>query len=89
MKGGRRKRNQAEYLIKGYRLFDKVSYNGNTYFIFGRRNSDFFNIRNLDGENVNKGSVSCNKIKLVEKAKGYLTEIRKQAVWEYAIPPTA
>ena len=87
LKGGIRKRNQAEYLVKGYRLFDKVSYNGNTYFIFGRRKSGFFDIRNLNGEKVNKGSISCKKIKLIEKAKGYLTEIRKQAMWEYAIPP--
>lgn len=89
LKGGRRKRNQTEYLVKGYRLFDKVSYSGNSYFIFGRRKSGFFDIRNLNGEKVNKGSVSCKKIKLIEKAKGYLTEIRKQSVWEDAIPPTA
>lgn len=80
LKGGTLKRNQAEYLVKGFRLFDKVSYNGNYYFIFGRRKSGFFDIRNLNGEKVNKGSVSCKKIKLVEKAKGYLTEMRKQAV---------
>ncbi len=89
LKGGRRKRNQAEYLVKGFRLFDKVSYDGKFYFIFGRRKSGFFDIRNLSGEKVNKGSVNCKKIKLVEKAKGYLTEIRRQAMWEYAIPPTA
>lgn len=89
LKGGIRKRNQAEYLVKRYRLFDKVSYSGNFYFIFGRRKSGFFDIRTLNSEKVNNGSISCKKIKLVEKAKGYLTEIRKQAVWEYAIPPTA
>ena len=27
LKGGVRKRNQAEYEVKGFRLFDKVSYN--------------------------------------------------------------
>lgn len=89
LKGGIRKRNQAEYLVKGFRLFDKVSYDGKLYFIFGRRNSGFFDLRNLNGEKVNKGSVSCKKIKLVEKTKGYLTEIRRQAMWDYAIPPTA
>ncbi len=87
LKGGLRKRNRAEYLVKGYRLFDKVSYSGNSYFIFGRRKSGFFDIRTLNGEKVNKGSISYKKIKLIEKAKGYLTEIRKQAVWKYAIPP--
>ncbi len=78
LKGGIRKRNQADYLIKGYGLFDKVSYDGKLYFIFGRRNSGFFDIRNLNGEKVNKGSVSCKKIKLVEKAKGYLIEQQEQ-----------
>ena len=78
LKGGIRKRNQAEYLVKGYRLFDKVSYNGNSYFIFGRRNSGFFDIRNLNGEKVNKGSVSYKKLKFLESAKGYLTERQEQ-----------
>ena len=87
LKGGIRRRNQAEYLVKGYRLFDKVSYNGTVYFIFGRRKSGFFDIRNLNGEKVNKGSISCKKIKLIEKAKGYLTEIRKQAMWTQFLPP--
>lgn len=62
LKGGIRRRNQAEYLVKGYRLFDKVSYNGTIYFIFGRRKSGFFDIRNLNGEKVNKGSISCRKL---------------------------
>lgn len=78
LKGGIRKRNQADYLVKGFRLFDKVTYNGAFYFIFGRRKSGFFDIRNLNGEQVNKGNVNCKKIILVEKAKSYLTETRKQ-----------
>lgn len=78
LKGGIRKRNQAEYLVKGFRLFDKVVYQNKPYFIFGRRSSGFFDIRNLNGEKVNKGSISYKKIRLVEKAKCYLTEIRKE-----------
>ena len=78
LKGGIRKRNQADYLVKGYRLFDKVSYDGKLYFIFGRRNSGFFDIRNLNGEKVNKGSVSYKKLKFLESAKGYLTERQEQ-----------
>ena len=89
LKGGKRKRNQAEYLVKGFRLFDKVSYDGKPYFIFGRRASGFFDIRNLSGEKVNKGNVSCKKLKFLETAKGYLIEVRKQGGMEYAIPPTA
>lgn len=76
LKDGRKKRNQAAYLVKGYRLFDKVNYNRKEYFIFGRRASGFFDIRTLSGEKVNKGSISCKKLKLLEASKGYLTERR-------------
>ena len=78
LKGNIRKRNQADYLIKGYRLFDKVSYNKREYFIFGRRTSGFFDIRKLDGTKVNKGSISYRKLGLKEKAKHYLIERRRQ-----------
>jgi N6-L-threonylcarbamoyladenine synthase len=74
LKGGYRKRNQAEYLVKGYRLFDKVQYLRKEYFVFGRRTNGFFDIRTLDGEKVNKGSISCKKLRLVEITKGFLTE---------------
>lgn len=57
-KGGIRKCNQAPYLVKGFRLFDKVSYQGKEYFIFGRRATGYFDIRTLDGIKVNKGSIS-------------------------------
>ena len=79
LKGGNRKLNQAEYLVKGYRLFDKVQYHGKEYFVFGRRTSGFFDIRTLDGEKVNKGSISYKKLRLVEITKGFLTEIKEVA----------
>ena len=75
-KGGTRKRNQAEYIVKGFRLFDKVLYQNKEYFIFGRRKTGFFDIRNLYGEKVSKGSISCKKLKLLETAKTILTEKR-------------
>lgn len=76
LKGGTRKRNQAPYIVNGYRLFDKVLYQGKEYFIFGRRQSGFFDIRTLSGDKVNKGSISCKKLQLVEKGKFMLTERR-------------
>ena len=82
LKGGIKKRNQAPYIVKGYRLFDKVKYNNKEYFIFGRRSNGFFDIRNLQGEKVNKGSISYKKLKLLETRKKYLTERRLE------IPPT-
>ena len=75
-KGNIRKRNQAEYIVKGFRLFDKVSYNGKEYFVFGRRNSGFFDIRNLHGDKVNKGSISYKKIIFLCTSNKYLTERR-------------
>ena len=76
LKGGIRKLNQAKYEVLGFRLFDKVSYNNKEYFIFGRRNSGYFDIRTLEGEKVNKGSISCKLLKLVQSRKNILIERR-------------
>ena len=76
LKGGTRKKNQAEYLVKGLRLFDQVSYLGKAYFIFGRRQSGFFDIRTLSGEKVNKGSISYRKLKFLAPRSYYITERR-------------
>lgn len=84
LKGGIRKRNQACYLVKGFRLFDKVSFEDNDYFIFGRRQSGFFDLRNLSGDKVNKGSVSYRKIKFLEPRQYYLCERRITDAQEYA-----
>ena len=84
LKGSIRKRNQACYLVKGFRLFDKVSFEGKDYFIFGRRQSGFFDLRNLSGDKVNKGSVSYRKIKFLEPRQYYLCERRVTDTQEYA-----
>ena len=73
-KGGIRKRNQAPYLVKGFHLFDKVLYQSKEYFIFGRRTSGYFDIRTLDGQKANKGSVSHKKLKLIGMQSNYLME---------------
>ena len=74
LKGGIRKLNQAAKYVKGYKLFDKVSYQGDEYVIFGRRASGFFDIRTLDGKKVNKGSVSYKKLKFIQNQQSYITE---------------
>lgn len=76
LKGGVHKKNQAPKYVKGYQLFDTVSYKGKLYFVCGRRSSGFFDIRTLDGTKVNKGSVSQKKLKLINNNKSYLTEMR-------------
>ena len=77
LKGGIRKLNQAKYEVFGYRLFDKVVFDKSEYFIFGRRSSGFFDIRNLEGVKINKGSISYKKLKLVLPRKNILIERRE------------
>lgn len=74
-KGGIRKRNQAPYQVKGFRLFDKVLYQGKKCFIFGRRTSGRMDIRLLDGTHIN-ASVGYKNLKLLELRKAYLIERR-------------
>lgn len=78
LKGGRKKLNQAPFLVKGYRLFDLVEYKKDLYYIFGRRESGYFDIRKLDGTKVNKGSISCRHIRLIDKRKTIIIEKRMQ-----------
>ena len=82
LKGGIRKRNQAPFEVKGFRLFDKVACKGEEGFIFGRRSSGYFDVRKLNGTHISAG-ISCKKLRLLEKRQTYLTEIRK----EEALPP--
>lgn len=76
LKGGIRKRNQAPYLVKGFRLFDKVLYQGQECFIFGRRSTGYMDLRLLDGTHINP-SVGFKKLKLLEPRSNYLVEIHK------------
>lgn len=75
LKGGYRKFNQAPKYVSGYQLFDKVLYNNQECFIFGRRSSGSFDVRLLDGTKLSAG-VSYKKLKLLEKRKSYLIERR-------------
>lgn len=81
LKGGKRKASKAPYLVHDYRLFDKVFSESKEWFVFGRRTSGYFDLRDLNGNKLNKGSYSCKKIKLLELGRSLLTERRQ------AIPP--
>jgi 5-methylcytosine-specific restriction endonuclease McrA len=61
LKGGYRKLNQAPYTVKGYRLFDKVRYQGQEAFIYGRRTSGSFSVKTFDGRSLSDG-VSFKKL---------------------------
>lgn len=73
LKGGKKKLNQAPYEVHGFRLFDKVMYDGRECFVFGRRVSGCFDLRKIDGTKVS-ASASYKKLKLLEKSNGQITE---------------
>lgn len=73
LKGGIRKANQAPDIVKGFRLWDKVLYNGQECFISGRRSSGYFVLKKLDGTTITN-SISFKKLRLLEPATNYLIE---------------
>lgn len=75
LKNGKKKLNQAPYIVKGYRLFDKVSVDGVECFIFGRRATGYFDLRKLNGDVISR-SKSYKQLKLLQKRKGLLIERR-------------
>lgn len=79
LKGGSKKLNQAPYIVKEFRLFDKVKYDGKECFIFGRRSTGYFDLRKLDGISIHK-SASYKKLQLVKKSNTLLFERRWQEV---------
>ena len=78
LKKGVRKRNQAEYEVYGFRLYDKVSWKGQICFVFSRKSTGYITLRLLDGTRV-KESASYKKIKLLRMRSGYLIESRSVA----------
>lgn len=63
LKGGKKKNNQAPFEVFGFRLFDKVLYNNEICFIYGRRKSGCFDIGDFDGKNSK--NVTYKKLKLI------------------------
>ena len=72
-KGGVRKRNQAPYVVKGFRLFDKVSAKGRRWYIHGRRISGSFLLKTLQGEKL---ETTPSKINLLRHQNSFITERR-------------
>lgn len=70
-KGAKRRRNQSNYIINGFRRFDKVIYDGIECFITGKRTSGYFQLKTFDGTVISQ-SVSSKKLKLLEPIKGWL-----------------
>lgn len=75
LKGGKKKLNQSPYLVRGFRLFDKVEYGNQECFIFGRRATGYFDLRKLDGTIIHR-SASYKKLKLIQLRNTWLIERR-------------
>ena len=76
LKGGIKKRNQAPYEVKGFRLYDKVLWKGQKCFIYGRRSTGRMDLRLLDGTHIN-ASVGYKNLKLLNMCSNYLIEQKK------------
>lgn len=76
-KGGIRKRNQAVYEVKGFRLYDTVLWKGQKCFIFGRRSTGRMDLKLIDGTHIN-ASAGYKNLKLLRKRSNYLIEQRKE-----------
>lgn len=71
-KGGTKRPNQSPFEIFGFRLFDRVRFDSKFYFIYGRRKTGSFNIRDINGEN--KKDVIYKKLKL-SRCKPFMIQI--------------
>jgi len=71
LKGGRWKKRQSNYYVKGFALFDKVRYNGTLCFIMGRRATGYFKLRTITGGKAHD-SASYKKIEYIGRSGGYM-----------------
>ena len=74
-KKGKRKTNKGPRYIHGFQLFDKVIFNNQECFIFGRRSSGCFDLRLLNGTKIH-ASASHKKLQVLERANTLLFERR-------------
>ena len=73
LKGGRRKLNQASYIVKGFRLFDKVSYKGQECFITGRRATGYFALKTITYTKVHD-SAKSKDLRLIEVRGSFIAQ---------------
>ncbi len=70
-------KNTAERYISGFQRFDKVLWNGTECFVFGRRKTGYFELRQLDGTKVH-ASAKAKELFLLETANTFLIETLKR-----------
>lgn len=71
LKKGVRKRNQAAYMVKGFRLFDRVDAKGEEWYIHSKRTDGSFVLKRLDGSRL---EIAPSKIHYVSQQHGFITE---------------
>ena len=71
LKGGKKRMNQSPFEVFGFRLFDRVMFDDQYYFIYARRISGHFNIRDIDGKNPK--DITYKKLKLY-RCKRYVIQ---------------
>lgn len=84
LKGGRWKRNQAQREIRGYRLFDSVTYKSIPAVITGRRSTGYFTIKDCEGR-ILSPSVSFKALGLIRHNNALLAFARRNGT--LLIPP--
>ena len=71
--GNYRKLNQSPYILNGYRLFDKVIYNGKIGFVSARRRSGSYRVRDIFWNFLSDG-ITFRKLKFVDSRQYYLCD---------------
>ena len=79
IKGHVRRRAQTDYEMFGFRLNDRVLYDGKEVFIAARRKSGYFKVASADRDFIKDG-VSYKKLKLLETAKNTTTITNERIV---------
>ena len=76
LKGGIRKANKLPRFVHGFQLFDKVRYQNQECFIFGRRVRGSFNVKTIDGAKKFT-DISYKKLTFLEKSKSLLLQTQR------------
>ena len=78
LKGGKLKKNQSAHLVFDFARFDRVRYDGKECFVYARRSSGQFDLRDINGSVITH-SVTKNKIKLIRHENSIIIKKIKKA----------
>lgn len=73
LKGGKKRINQSPFEVFGFRLFDRIMFDNQYYFVYGRRTSGYFNIRDIDGKSPK--DITYKKLKLYRSKQFMLQKV--------------